>query len=120
MNNTPVMAAALMWLALPAAAQLPGGGGLESLPGAIHENIESRIENRIERNRERAQSRAEQALERQREGLASELEHASQAVLAGQLPDLLPTLPILNAQGQTVLTEVQLANGWRAVEREWL
>ncbi|MBR9912467.1 MAG: S8 family serine peptidase [Gammaproteobacteria bacterium] len=119
----------LIFTRLPAQAQLLGGGLLDGgrLPTS---GIDGSLQ-RARKEAEKSTAAARDEVAKQQlpaAELAADSEAGALADTAGKLAagvqerldTVLSARPIADLQGKVVLTEVQLANGWRAVEREWL
>ena len=108
MQKQPFFAALLLLSALPGYSQvLP----LESLPQVV-----APITERVQRQAELLQQQALQQAQHQQ--LQQQL--AEKAALPDPLTVLPNTLDVLNNSGQLRWREVEVENGFRAVEREWL
>ncbi|NHN37409.1 S8 family serine peptidase [Pseudomaricurvus alcaniphilus] len=119
----------LIFTRLPAQAQLLGGGLLDGgrLPtGGIDGSLQ-----RARKEAEKSTAAARDEVAKQQlpaAELAADSEAGALADTAGELAagvqerldKVLSARPIADLQGKVALTEVRLANGWRAVEREWL
>ncbi len=99
---------------LPAHAQLLNTQGVLNQVDIVNRQIESTTE-QIQRKAERDLEKLKPAIDQTLGSLAN----TTQA-LVDPLLELPQQLPILNGAGQTVLIDVEVENGWRAVQQEWL
>ena len=80
--------------------------------------VTRQVEATAEATAEQVRRKAERELEEVKPGL-DQLANTTNT-LVDPLVKLPQQLPILNRAGQTALVEVQVENGWRAVQGEWL
>ena len=85
----------------------PLSGQINNFPRHIDPIIQP-VKKTIQSTKDQTQAQAQQPLDTASDKLVDPLL---------QLPK---QLPIINTQGKTVLVDVEVEHGWRAVEREWL